>query len=370
MDIVRPYSFDRPLFFAALVLLTLGVVMVFSTSGVYATEKFSQPFYFIIQQGVGAAFGLALIIGLLPLRRPLYENPFVVHGFGLAVIVLLVFCFAMPSINGTNRWVILGGFHLQPSEFAKIALILYLAWSIDRKKEKIRELRHLAAPLAVTSLVTILILREPDFGTGVLVFVLGLVVLFLGGMRLKHFALFTLVAVPVLTVYLLSAPYRIERLVAFFAPQQATVGVTFQVEQSKLAIGAGGLLGTSFGWSTQKLYFLPCAHTDFIFAIVGEEFGLVGTAITLGLFVLVIARGLVISWKAPSLQSQLIAAGMTIYLGLQAFLNMTVVLGLGPCKGVPLPLVSYGRSSLLATLIAVGILLHISQRKRNVRVKP
>ena len=189
-------------------------------------------------------------------------------------------------------------------------------------------------------------------------------------MRLKHFALFTLVAVPVLTVYLLSAPYRIERLVAFFAPQQATVGVTFQVEQSKLAIGAGGLLGTSFGWSTQKLYFLPCAHTDLIFAIVGEEFGLVGTAITLGLFVLVIARGLVISWKAPSLQSQLIAAGMTIYLGLQAFLNMTVVLGLGPCKGVPLPLVSYGRSSLLATLIAVGILLHISQRKRNVRVKP
>jgi len=369
VDLVRPYSFDRPLFTATLILLTLGVLMVFSVSGVFASEKFHLPFYFLIQQGVGAAAGLALIIGLLPLRRPLYENTVLVNGFLLFVVALLVLCFAMPTVAGTNRWVILGGIRLQPAEFAKVALILQLAWFVEKKGEKIKDIRQLAVPLGIMSLVAILILRQPDFGTGVLIFVLGLAVLFLGGMRIKHFAGFALIAVPILTVYFLSAPYRIERLMGFLSPGQSSADVTFQVDQSKLALGAGGLLGVDFGRSTQKLYFLPCAHTDFIFAIIGEEFGLLGTVVILALFVVIVARGLSISLKAPTLRSQLIAAGLTLYLGIQAFLNMTVVLGLGPCKGVPLPLVSFGRSSLLASLLAVGILLHISQRKRNVRAK-
>jgi cell division protein FtsW len=370
MDVVRPYNFDRPLFFATLTLLTIGAVMVFSSSGVFASEKFHQPFYFIIQQVIGAVVGLALIIGLLPLRRPVYENTYFVNGLVALVGALLVLCFAMPTVAGTNRWVILGSLRLQPSEFAKIALILFLAWFIDRKREKIREARQLVIPLGVTGLITILILREPDFGTGIVVFALGLVVLFLGGMRAKHIAGLALVAIPVLTLYLLAAPYRIERLKSFLLPSQSHADLTFQVDQSKLAVGAGGLLGVSFGWSTQKLYFLPCAHTDFIFAIIGEEFGLLGTAVALALFIVIVGRGLLISLRAPTLQSQLIAAGLTIFLGAQAFLNMTVVLGLGPCKGVPLPLISFGRSSLLANLLAVGILLHVSQRKKNGRIKP
>ncbi|MBM3295883.1 MAG: cell division protein FtsW [Candidatus Aminicenantes bacterium] len=370
MDLVRPYGFDRTLFYAVLVLLTLGVVMVFSTSGVLASEKYHQPFHFLFQQAAGSVLGLALIIGLLPLKRPLYENAALVNVFLAAVVGLLVLCFAMPTVAGTNRWVILGGLHFQPSEFAKVAVILHLAWFVDRKRAKIREARQIILPLGILSLVAILILREPDFGTGVLVFVLGLIVLFIGGMKIKHLSGLILVAAPVLTVFLLSAPYRIERLMGFLAPGQAGADVTFQVEQSKLALGAGGLFGVDFGRSTQKLYFLPCAHTDFIFAIIGEEFGLLGTVLILGLFLLVVYRGLAISRKAPSLQSQLIAAGLSLHLGIQAFLNMTVVLGLGPCKGVPLPLVSFGRSSLLTNLLAVGILLHISQRQRSLRPKP
>ena len=367
MDVIRPYGFDKPLFFSTLILLTLGVVMVFSTSGVPASEKFHQPFHFMIQQLLGAAVGLAAIVGLLPIRRPIYENVYVAGGLLAVTVVLLVLCFAMPTVANTNRWVLLGGIRFQPSELAKISLVLFLAWFIDRKRERIREPLVLGIPLGVTALVAVLILREPDFGTGVLVFALGLAVLFLGGMRLKYFAYLALVVPPVLAAYLLSAPYRVERLMAFLSPNQSASDLTFQVTQSKLAVGAGGILGVNFGWSTQKLFFLPCAHTDFIFAIIAEEFGLLGSVVTLALFVIVLWRGFLISMKAPTLGSQLIAAGLTLFLGAQALLNMTVVLGLGPCKGVPLPLVSFGRSSLLSNLLAVGILLHISQRKTTGR---
>jgi cell division protein FtsW len=370
MDVFRAYSFDRPLFLATLVLLTLGLVMVFSASGVLATQKYHQPFHFIIQQLLGAALGLAFIIGFLSIRRPLYENTYAVCGLLALTVGLLVLCFAMPSRAHTNRWIFLGGANFQPSELAKVSLILFLAWFIDRKRERIREPLVLLLPLGITAFITILILREPDFGTGVLVFALGLAVLFLGGMRPKHFLYLALIAGPALTAYLLSAPYRIERLLAFLSPSQSPSDITFQVAQSKLALGSGGLLGVSFGWSTQKLFFLPCAHTDFIFAIIGEEFGLLGSSVILALFVLVIIRGFAISSKAPTLASQLTAAGLTLFLGIQALLNMTVVLGLGPCKGVPLPLVSFGRSSLLSSLLAIGILLHISQRKKNARVGP
>jgi cell division protein FtsW len=212
MDFVRPYSFDRPLFFATLILLTLGVVMVFGTSGILASEKFHQPFHYMVQQAIGAAVGLALVIGLLPLRRPLYENTYVVNGLLILTVALLVLCFAMPTVAKSNRWVILGNIRFQPSELAKISLVLYVAWFIDRTRERIRDPRLVLIPLGITGLVTVLVLREPDFGTGVFIFGLGLAVLFLGGMRFKHLAGLVLIVPPALTAYLLAAPYRVDRV--------------------------------------------------------------------------------------------------------------------------------------------------------------
>jgi cell division protein FtsW len=367
MEVFRPYGFDKPLFYTTLFLITLGLVMVTSASGFFAQENYQQQFYFSLQQFIGAAVGLALIIFLLPIRKPYYKSPVFVFGLLGLTFGLLVLCFAMPTVANTNRWIVFHGMRFQPSELAKISLILFLAWYIDRKREKIREFRVLAIPLGVVLLFTFLILREPDFGSAVLILFLCFIVLYLGGVRIKYFLLLGLGLIPILTVYLFSAKYRIDRLTAFLSPEANAATLNFQVNQSKLAVGSGGLFGVSFGESIQKMFFLPCSHTDFIFAIIGEEFGLLGALVTLALFAALVWRGLSISMKAPDLFSQLTAAGLTLFLGIQALLNMTVVLGLGPAKGVPLPLVSFGRSSLVCDLLAIGLLLHISQRKGDGR---
>jgi cell division protein FtsW len=215
--------------------------------------------------------------------------------------------------------------------------------------------------------VVVLILFEPDFGTAALTFLLGALLLFLGGAKLRNFLGLAAAAVPLFFTFVVFSGYRLTRIVEFFAKNKDLEKASFQVAQSKLAVGAGGLIGTSFGEGTQKLYFLPCPHTDFIFAVLGEELGLLGALLILALFVVVLWRGLAISMKAPTLASQLTAAGLTFLLAIQALLNITVVLGLSPAKGVPLPLISFGRSSLVCSLIAVAVLLHISQRRTEAK---
>lgn len=363
MEIIRPYGFDKGLFFTALLLITLGLVMVFSASGVAATEKFQQPFYYLLHQLLGAAAGLAVIIVLLALKKPVYQQTSFVFGLLILSAGLLMLCFLMPPVANTNRWIVVPGFRFQPSELAKIALILFLAWYIDRRKERIRELSVLVVPLGVLLFFVLLILKEPDFGTAMLIFGACAVLLFIGGVRLKYFAYMGLAAVPFFTYFVFISPYRMERLLGFLSPDKNLSSINFQVSQSKLAVGAGGLLGVSLGEGAQKMFFLPCPHTDFIFAVIGEELGLLGTVATLLLFGIFVWRGIVIALKAPNHFSQLAAAGLTILIAAQVLLNISVVLGLGPAKGVPLPLLSFGRSSLLTTLFAVGILLHISQRR-------
>jgi cell division protein FtsW len=217
--------------------------------------------------------------------------------------------------------------------------------------------------LAAVSLVAFLILLEPDFGTAVFVFVLGVSVLFLGGVKFRMLARVLLPAALVFTVFLSRAEYRKNRVDAILHPERDPLGKSFHIIQSKMAVGSGGLLGVSMGESVQKLYFLPSAHTDYIFAIIGEELGLLGTLGTLLAFLLLFWRGLVIARRAPNMFTQIAAMGITLSIVAQALLNMTVVLGLGPPKGIPLPLVSFGRSSLVSTILAIGILLHISQRR-------
>jgi cell division protein FtsW len=363
VETVRVGGFDKGLFVIALLLVAGGVVMVFSSSGVLADDKFQQPFHFLAQQVLGAALGVGLLIGILRVRAPFYRSRAFVILLLAASGGLLLLCYAMPSVAQTHRWVLLRGLRFQPSELAKISLVLFLAFWIDRKKGALQEARDLIVPLAVVLSFTLLILLEPDYGTGLLVFLNCVLVLYAGGARLKHLGILGLSSAGLFGLYLVQAPYRVERILTFLFPNRDPLGAGFQIIQSKLAVGSGGLLGVSIGESTQKLFFLPCAHTDFIYAILGEETGLLGALIVLALFVLLLWRGLVIYRRAPGAAARLTVLGLVLMIGIQALLNITIVLGAGPAKGIPLPLMSYGRSSLVMTLAALGIVLNISQRR-------
>jgi cell division protein FtsW len=363
MEIFRSYGFDKALFVITVILLAVGFIMVFSSSANLASEKYDQYLHFFIQQIIGAAVGMALVLFILTIRKPFFQNTAIVYALLVLSVSLLAACFVMPSIARVNRWIILFGIRFQPSELAKISLVLFLAQFLERKKDRLDEWRVLIFPIAIMALVTLLIIKEPDYGTALLIFASGSLMLYLGGVKLRNLAILGAVAGVVFAVYLFSANYRVERITSFMSPDKDIMGKGFQPYQSKLAVGSGGLLGVSLGESRQKLYFLPYAHTDFIYAILGEEFGLLGTVTILLLFLAFLWRGLVIGARAPTPAGQLAAVGLTVIICAQALLNITVVLGMGPAKGVPLPLISFGRSSLVCTLVAVGIILNISQRK-------
>jgi cell division protein FtsW len=369
MEIFRPFGFDKPLFFTTLALILIGLIMVFSSSGVKSSEIFGQPFHFFMHQIIGAGLGLVLVMGIVWIRKPFYQNANFVYALLLLTVFLLAVSLLMPVVERTNRWIQFMGLRFQPSELAKICLVLYFAFYLDRKKDKLDEPRTLLFPLAILLLILLLIIKEPDYGTAMLVFLIAAIMLFLAGVRIKYFLALGIAAIGFFLFYLFQASYRLERVRAILDPTADPQGASFQIIQSKLAVGSGGLFGVNIGQSSQKLFFLPAAHTDYIYAIVGEELGLLGTMVILLLFLVILWRGLLISWKAPNLVSQLAAAGITLAIFLQAMLNISIVLGLGPPTGFPLPLISYGRSSLITTLFGMGILLHISQRKGSSRKK-
>jgi cell division protein FtsW len=363
MSARRRLGFDVPLLAATIALVVLGIFFVFSSSGFMAREKYNQSFHFMVQQVFGAVVGLGLVVLLVSVKRSFFlQAPFVYGLLGLT-IALLALCLVMPSFAHTNRWLVLAGLRFQPSELAKISLILFLASYAEAKKDTINELKTLAIPAAVLVAAVVLVLLEPDFGTAVLLAALAAMVLFIGGVKVRFIAAAGLLATALFGFYLVQADYRVKRIQGFFSAEKDVLGSGYQVEQSKLAVGSGGLVGSGLGQSTQKLNFLPFAHTDFIFAILGEETGLVGTLFTLGLYLFFLWRGVKISLTAPSPTYKMIAAGLTLAIVAQALMNMSIVLGLGPAKGTPLPLLSYGRSSLICTLAAVGLLLHISQKR-------
>ncbi len=363
MGIFKAGGFDKALLVITVFLLAVGFIMVFSSSAVLATEKYHQSLHFFIQQIAGAAAGIVLIAFLLSVRKPFYQNPHIVYGLLALSAFLLAACFVMPSVARVNRWINLFGVRFQPSELAKISLVLYLAYFLEQKRHRLHEWRVLALPIAIIGLFTLLILKEPDYGSAILIFAICGLMLYLGGVKLRSLAALSAAAVAVFAIYLFSASYRVERITSFMSPEKDIQGKGFQPYQSKLAVGSGGLLGVSLGESKQKLYFLPYAHTDFIYAILGEEFGLLGTMTILVFFLAFLWRGLVVGSRAPTPAAQLLAVGLTLVICVQALLNITVVLGMGPAKGVPLPLISFGRSSLVCTLAAIGIILNISQRK-------
>jgi cell division protein FtsW len=363
MEVFKPLGFDKGLAVVTVALLGIGFIMVFSSSGVLAEQKYNQPMHYLVQQVIGAIGGLFLAALILSIRRPFYQNGLFVHALLVLSAALLAACFVMPTVARVNRWVILFGVRFQPSELAKISLVLYLAYYLEKKRDRVQEWKTLIVPVAAMGGFALLIMKEPDYGTAFLVCAIGGMMLYLGGARLVHLAVLGGVAAALFGVYLFSAKYRVERITGFVSTQKDIMGRDFQPYQAKLAIGSGGLFGVSLGESTQKLDYLPYAHTDFIYAILGEEFGLLGTLAILALFMVVLWRGLYVASRAPTPAARLAAVGLTLVLIVQALLNITVVLGLGPAKGVPLPLVSFGRSSLVCSLVSIGLLLNISQRR-------
>lgn len=368
-ELFKPFRFDKPLFFVLLILMALGLIMVFSSSAVLAAENQQNSFYFLLHQSIGAGLGLVILLVILTIRKPFYQDPVFVYGLLFLSLVLLVLCFVMPSIENTNRWISFSGLRFQPSELSKFSLILFFALYFSQKQDRISEWSKLVLPLSVLGLSILLILIEPDYGTALLILIICTVMLYIGGVRLTSLLLLGAGSAAVFAFYLFQASYRMERIFAFLSPEKDPLGIGFQAIQSKVAVGSGGLFGVSLGESTQKLFFLPCAHTDYIYAIIGEELGLIGTLTVLLLFSVLLWRGLLISRRAPNLFCQMAAAGLTLALFIQALLNISIVLGLAPSTGLPLPLISYGRSSLLTTILGVGILLHISQRRSAYRKK-
>jgi cell division protein FtsW len=269
----------------------------------------------------------------------------------------------MPAIARTHRWVQFAGVQFQPSELAKISLVLFLAFYCETKKDTLNEWKTLALPFGVLGAAVFLVLLEPDFGTALMLAALSCAMLLIGGVKLKRFLVPLAVLAVIFPIFLFSQSYRLDRVRGFLSGGDDPLGKGYQVYQSKIAVGAGGLIGVGLGESTQRLSFLPFAHTDFIYAILGEETGLVGATLTLGLFLLLLWRGMKIASAAPDPALKMVAAGLSLMLVAQALLNVTIVLGLGPAKGIPLPFLSYGRSSLICSLAAAGILLHISQKR-------
>ncbi|HTP51751.1 MAG TPA: putative lipid II flippase FtsW [Anaeromyxobacteraceae bacterium] len=351
-----------PWLLAAVLLLTgFGLVMVYSASAVLADAKLHDQFYFLKRQLVAAGLGLALLLALVRIGYRRLEPLAVPLLLAVLGALLLV---QVPGVGrmagGARRWIDLGVISFQPSEAAKVALVLYLARSLARKKERMRIFSIGFLPhLLVTGLLVMLVLWERDFGTAVLLVLLLFAMLFAAGVPVGYLLGAVLLAAPVAWKLVAGTPYRMERIVAYLDPFQHRDKAGYQLVESLLGIGNGGLAGQGLGEGKSKLFYLPAAHTDFIATLVSEETGLVGTALLLLLFGLLVWRGMRSAFEASDAFGCYLALGLTTLLGAQALLNLAVAFGLVPTKGLTLPFVSYGGSSLMTLLAAAGILLSV-----------
>jgi cell division protein FtsW len=358
----RKLKSDKVLFFATLLLVFASIVMVYSASAVMAMERFHRPYLFLIKQSMWAALGLAALAIVMRVDYRLYRQPTVIWtslvlvGAGLGLVLL------SAPINGTRRWFGVGGFGVQPSELAKLSLILFTAALLERRMQRVNDVRYALLPIALVSgLMVMLVLMEPDFGTAVSMLLVVALMIFAAGLDWRFFAAVAVAAIPTLVAIAVAAPYRMRRVTTFMNPDADPLGDGFQILQSLIAVGTGGVTGAGLMQGVQKLFYLPEPHTDFIYAVIGEETGLVGTTLVLIAFVVITWRGLRIALRSPDPFASFLAMGLTGMIAVQAFINISVVLALMPTKGIPLPFVSAGGSSLLINLVGMGILLNLSQ---------
>ncbi len=352
-----------PWLLAAILLLTgIGLVMVYSASAVTAQARVHDQFYYLKRQLVAAGVGLVLLLAILKLGYRRLEALAVPLLLLVVVALLLVLVPGIGKVaGGARRWIDLGFIRFQPAEAAKVVLVLYLARSLARKKERMRMFSIGFLPhVAVTGLLVVLVLAERDLGTAVILLLVLLVMLFAGGVKVGYLLGAVALSIPIGWHLVAGTPYRMQRITAFLDPWQHRDGIGFQIVESLLGIGNGGWLGQGLGEGKGKLFYLPAAHTDFIAAVIAEEVGLLGMSLLVLLFAIVVLRGFRATVLAPDPFGCYLALGLTTLIGSQALVNLAVVLGLLPTKGLTLPFVSYGGSSLMTMLAAAGILLSVS----------
>lgn len=358
-------SLDWWLITITLMILAIGLVMVLSASGIVAEQNYGDKYYFFKRQILFAfAGGLALCFGACMPRQWLYRLHYPALLCALLLLLITLSPFA-PSINGAKRWIRIGSISIQPMEFVKIALALYLAYFMSVKQDLIRTFsKGVIPPFAVTGLFCFLLLLQPDFGSAVVIASILFFMCVAGGTRFIYIFLSLALACAGAMALAIAEPYRLRRLLAFIDPFQDASNTGYQLVQSLLAIGSGSFFGVGIGASKQKMFYLPEAHNDFIMAVLAEEMGFIGITIVMGLFALLFWRCFRIIMGQSELRDRFIVFGLTIVLILGAALNLAVVMGMAPPKGVPMPLMSYGGSNLFATMLCLGLILNFSRSKK------
>jgi len=358
----RKLKSDRALFFMALLLVAVSVVMVYSASAVWAADRFRQPQLFLVKQGMWAALGIALLRLVMKVDYRNYRQPAVIWTIVAITTLGLIAVFFSPPIKGSHRWLGLGIMGVQPSEFAKLAVILFAAAVLERRMNRIDEPTYALGPIgALLVLFTGLILLEPDLGTSLALLLIVTIMIFTAGLGYRYLAGLALCTIPIACSLVVGASYRRRRILAFLNPWGDPQGSGYHVIQSLIAVATGGVTGKGFMASEQKLLYLPEPHTDFLYAVVSEEFGLIGATVIVICFCVIAWRGMSVALRAPDSFGAFLAVGLTTMFVLQALVNISVVLGLMPTKGIPLPFLSAGGSSLLVSLLGMGILLNVSQ---------
>jgi cell division protein FtsW len=357
-------EFDYTLLIPVLCLLVLGLIAVYSASSHLASHRLGDSYFYLKRQALFCIFGLGLMWLAKKIPCSFYSKlvyPLLLVSFGLLAVVFVQG--VGTTVGGASRWIRISVLTFQPAELAKFALAVYMAYSMSKKGANMRSFsKGLLPHLLIAGAFMVLIVLQPDLGTAVIIGCWALLLLFVGGVRIIQIGSVLLLSVPVVFFLIWNAEYRLKRLWAFLNPWEDPQGIGFQIIHSFLAFGSGGPLGVGLGDSKQKLFYLPEPHTDFILSIVAEELGLLGIATTIVLFTIIIMRGIKIALNARDLYSSYLAFGLTCLIGLQVLVNMGVVMGLLPTKGLTLPLISYGGSSLIVTLISIGVLLNISSK--------
>ena len=356
-------SVDRWLFTVTMLLVFVGLVMVFSASAVMARERFGSAYAFLSKQLIWAVAGLVAMVIAMRVDYKRYKSPALVFSFMGVTTLLLISVFFLDRSHNTHRWIHAGGFSFQPSELAKPVLILFLAYFLESRVKSMDDVRNTLLPAAAPVLVFLgLIVLQPDLGTAIACAGIASFVLYVAGMRMRYFGYAFGASLLPLYFLIFHVAFRRDRILAFLNPYADRQKAGFHVIQSLIAVGTGGITGTGLMEGKQKLFYLPEPHTDFIFAVTAEELGLVGALFVVVLFAIFLWRGMRVSWRTEDMFGRYLAVGITSMVVLQAFINMSVVLGMMPTKGIPLPLVSYGGSSLFVTLACIGVLLNITKQ--------
>jgi cell division protein FtsW len=356
-------SVDRWLFTVTLFLVFIGLVMVFSASAVMAKERYGSGYTFLLRQLAWAVGGIAAMVVAMKLDYRRYKHPAVVFSFLGVTSLLLISVFLLDRAHNTHRWIHFGGFSFQPSEMAKPALILFLAFFLESRVNAMHDWRNTLLPAVAPTLVFLaLIVFQPDLGTAIACAAITACMMFVAGLDLRYLGYAFVASLLPLYFLIFHVAYRRDRILAFLNPYSDPQRSGFHIIQSMIAVSTGGITGVGLMEGKQKLFYLPEPHTDFIFAVTAEELGLVGSLIVIALFAIFLWRGLRTAVRTQDMFGRFLAVGITSMVVVQAFINISVVLGMMPTKGIPLPFVSYGGSSLFVTLACVGVLLNVSKQ--------